>query len=249
MRKRLLCLLVLLTMVICTGCGKKEKPTSPGDVIIHDYANLLSDDEESKLREQMEGLTEYGSVIFITLSQNTTSTANYAARMYDGLLGTKSGIMFVIDMDRRNREIYIETDGYIGSIITRGKARTITDNTYKLASSQYYYACAKKTFEQASDLLAGMDIPQPMMYASNAIIAVIAGLLINFIVLRALNRKKEVGVKELGDSVRGSTHLVSNGVEVLSRNVTVIHTSSGGGGRGGFGGGGGHHSHGGGHRF
>ncbi|MBO4485187.1 MAG: TPM domain-containing protein [Lachnospiraceae bacterium] len=248
MRKRLLCLLVLLTMVICTGCGKKKKPDSPGDVIIHDYAGLLSDDEESKLREQMEGLTGYGSVIFITVNQKSTSTAKYAANMYDKLLDRESGILFVIDMGKR--EIYIETDGYIGSIITRGKARVITDNTYKLATRQYYYLCASNTFEQAGDLLAGMDIPQPMMYASNAIIAVIAGLLINFIVLRALNRKKEVGVKELGDSVRGRTHLVSNGVEVLSRNVTVIHTSSGGGGgRGGFGGGGGHHSHGGGHRF
>ena len=248
MRKRLLCLLVLLAMVICSGCGKKEKPASPGDVIIHDYASLLSDDEESKLREQMEGLTGYGSVVFITVDQKSSSTAKYASSMYDKLLDTESGILFVIDIGKR--EIYIETDGYIGSIITRGKARVITDNTHKLATSQYFYLCAKNTFEQAGDLLAGMDIPQPMMYASNAIIAVIAGLLINFIVLRALNRKKEVGVKELGDSVRGRTHLVSNGVEVLSRNVTVIHTSSGGGGgRGGFGGGGGHHSHGGGHRF
>ena len=247
MRKRLLCLLILLITVCLAGCGKKEKPSEPGTVAIYDYGSLLSAAEEEKLTSKMEELTEYGSVILITLSSNSTTTSTYAARMYDHYLGTKSGILFLIDMD--NREIYIETDGYIGSIITRGKARVITDNTYKLASAYNFYGCAEKTFKQAGDLLAGMDIPQPMMYASNAVIAVIVGLLINFIVLRALNRKKEVGVKELGGTVRGSTHMVSTGLEVISRNVTVISSSSGGhGGRGGFGGGG-HHSHGGGHRF
>ena len=246
MRKLRYLLLVLLTVVLCAGCGKKEKPTSPGTVAIYDEAKLLSAEEEEKLLTVMNRLTEYGSVVFMTVSRNNATTERLAVAEYDKLLGTDSGILFLIDMD--NREIYIETDGYIGSVITRGKARIITDNVYRYASKNQYYSCAEKTFSQTEKLLLGEDIPQPMMYASNAVIAVVLGLLINFLVLRSLNRKKEVSVRELSDNVRGNVRFDSLGVEVVSKNVTIIRSSGGGGGRGGFGGGG-HHSHGGGHRF
>ena len=86
-----------------------------------------------------------------------------------------------------------------------------------------------------------------MKYASNAVIAVLIGLLINFIVLRILNRKKEVSVEELTFANRGKAEFKGRNVDVVSRKVVVIHHSSGG--RGGGFGGGGHHSHGGGHRF
>ena len=105
-----------------------------------------------------------------------------------------------------------------------------------------------EAFEQAKALVEGRRIVEPMKYASNAVIAVLLGLLINFIVLRMLNRKREVSVKELTDANRGNATFNGRSVTVVSRHVTVISHSSGGRG-GGFGGGGGHHSHGGGHRF
>ena len=231
MRKYLLFLCVLAAILL-TGCGSHQKPATEGSIHIQDDANLFSVEELAFLRIDCKALTEYGNVGVYTT--------------YDSWFGTSSGILFVIDMS--NREIYIETDGYIGDAVTPAKARSITDNVYRLASRREYKECVSEAFEQAKALVEGRRIAEPMKYASNAVIAVLLGLLINFIVLRMLNRKKEVSVKELTDANRGNATFNGRSVTVVSRHVTVIRHSGGGGSRGGFGGGG-HHSHGGGHRF
>jgi uncharacterized protein len=247
MRKYLLFLCVLAAILL-TGCGTHQKPANRGNIQISDTANLFSYDDLAELYVACEGLTEYGNVgIYTTNITLHTKTSLIASSTYDSWFGTSSGFLFVIDM--LNREIYVETDGYIGDAVTPAKARSIADNVYKLASKGDYAGCAKKAVNQAKDLLNGYRIAEPMKYASNAVIAVLLGLLINFIVLRMLNRKKEVSVKELTDANRGSATFNGRNVTVVTRHVTVIRHSGGGGSRGGFGGGGGHHSHGGGHRF
>lgn len=257
MRKYLLFLCVLAAILL-TGCGSHPKPETKGLVRIQDDAGLFSIVDITRLREECERLTEYGHVGIYTISSdygygiNIVSpqaklyeTSAIASVKYEDWYGTSSAFLFVIDM--ANREVYIETDGYIGDTITPGKARSITDNVYKLASKRDYSGCVTKAVGQAWDLLEGRRIAEPMKYASNAVIAVLLGLVINFIVLRMLNRKKEVSVAELTFANRGKATFNGRSVTVVSRHVSVIHHSSGGG-RGGFGGGG-HHSHGGGHRF
>lgn len=247
MRKYLLFLCVLAAILL-TGCGSHQKPATEGSIHIQDDANLFSVEELAFLRIDCKALTEYGNVGVYTTKARALhdKTSDTASKTYDSWFGTSSGILFVIDMS--NREIYIETDGYIGDAVTPAKARSITDNVYRLASRREYKECVSEAFEQAKALVEGRRIAEPMKYASNAVIAVLLGLLINFIVLRMLNRKKEVSVKELTDANRGNATFNGRSVTVVSRHVTVIRHSGGGGSRGGFGGGG-HHSHGGGHRF
>ena len=256
MRKYLLFLCVLAAILL-TGCGSHPKPETRGLVRIQDDANLFSEIDLRLLYAECERLTEYGNVGIYTVGPyyaigalhgiTLAETSAIAVTQYESWFGTSSGFLFLIDMV--NREIYIETDGYIGDAVTPGKARSITDNVYKLASKGDYSGCVIKAVKQAEDLVNGRRIAEPMKYASNAVIAVLLGLLINFIVLRMLNRKKEVSVKELTDANRGKATFNGRSVTVVSRHVTVIRHSGGGGSRGGFGGGGGHHSHGGGHRF
>lgn len=248
MRKTLL-LLVLLTVLLVTGCGAAEKPDSPGKIILRDDASLFRDSQEADILEIMQDLSEYGNVAVYTIRQNRfDDTSEYAADLYGKLFDEESGLLFIIDMDQR--EIYVETDGYIGSFISRGRARVLTDNAYRLATSGQYADCAEKVLNQSLRILQGHAIPQPMVYVSNAAIALIVALLINFIVLRSLNMHSDVTVEELSTANRGRTDFQGGSVDVTSTQVVHI-SSSGGGSRGGggFHGGGGHHSHGGGHRF
>ena len=249
MRRVSLGLVLLIAVILCVGCGRKEKPTVRGEIIIEDYASLLTSEEEARLSVTMNRLTEYGNVAFITTSISRGTTDYFAMSQYNRLFGTESGILFIIDMGNRN--VFIWTDGYIGSYITRGKARVITDNVAEYATHFQYYTCAAKAFEQAEKVITGGYIPQPMVYASNAVLAVIVGLVLNFLLLRALNRKKEMtSVKELNKFVVGVTRIHSTKRNIVRTKVVHFANSSGGGFRGGGGfGGGGHIGHGGGHRF
>lgn len=249
MRKSCLSLILLLVVLLCVGCGREEKPTVRGEIIIEDYASLLTSEEKARLSVTMNRLTEYGNVAFITTSVSRGTTDYFAMSQYNRLFGTESGILFIIDMGNRN--VFIWTNGYIGSYITRGKARVITDNVAEYATRFQYYTCAAKAFEQAEKVITGGYIPQPMVYASNAVLAVIVGLVLNFLLLRALNRKKEMtSVKELNKFVVGVTRIHSTKRNIVRTKVVHFANSSGGGFRGGGGfGGGGHIGHGGGHRF
>ncbi len=249
MRKSCLSLILLLVVLLCVGCGREEKPAYPGEVYIYDSLGLLSTEETTQLWQIMHRLSEYGNVAFVTTKVTRGTTDYYASSLYDSMFGTESGIIFIIDMGQR--VVYIETDGYIGDYITRGKARVIADNVWTYARDFEYYTCAAKAFEQAEKVITGGYIPQPMVYASNAVLAVIVGLVLNFLLLRALNRKKEMtSVKELNKFVVGVTRIHSTKRNIVRTKVVHFANSSGGGFRGGGGfGGGGHGSHGGGHGF
>lgn len=267
-KKPLFLILIVFAAVALAGCTfGATKPASKGKCYLNDGANLMPSEDEAQVQEAMEKLSEYGNVAVVTTNSVAGTTAAYASDKYGSLFGTESGLLFVIDMD--NREIWIETDGYIGRYLTRGKCRTIADNVYVYASAANYAKCAILTLEQALDVMEGRQIPETMAHMSNAVLAVLAGLLINFVVLRMLNRKPEVSTTELTTANRGRATFRSvdeslSSVERRKRPAIVIlqilwailraagesggSSHSGGGGRSG--GGGGHHgSHGGGHRF
>lgn len=88
-----------------------ENPDTSYVVSIEDEADLLSDEEESRLSTQMEEITAYGNVAFVSLDTNYTSTDSYAREHYRQLFGSDSGTLFVIDMDNRN--IWIHSNGAI----------------------------------------------------------------------------------------------------------------------------------------
>ena len=114
--------------------------------------------------------------------------------------------------------------------------------------------------------MQGKYISQKMRIISGVFIAMLAAVLINFAVLRRLNRKPEVSISELSIGVKSVTRITNERVNVESRKfqtaavdkaniaitilrILLIILTSGGGGGSGKSGGGGHSSHGGGHRF
>ncbi|MBO4627761.1 MAG: TPM domain-containing protein [Lachnospiraceae bacterium] len=278
MRKMILYLAALVLAISLCGCNyaTHEKPSSPGGKYLTDHANLFEGEDLSELHKSMEKLSEYGNVGIYTIADSHygMNTATYASELYDKNFGTQSGFLFVIDM--ATREIYIETDGYIGDYVTPAKALTITDNVYRYASRGDYADCANNAILQALRLLEGKSISQKMRIVSCIFLAVISALLLNFAFLRFLNRKPAVTTGELSLVVDGHARFTNDQITVDHKTyveaaqVDKVNTallilrillillggggsgggggrSSGGGGRSG--GGGGHSSHGGGHRF
>ena len=256
MRKKLFLLLILIAvMAVFTGCGE-TMPTVSGSKDIFDEARLFSDDDRKEIFEAMDRVSQFGTVGGYTTYSSGGSTASKASKFYDRYYGSESGVLFVIDMDER--VIYIESDGYIGSFITRGKARTITDNVYKYASHEDYKTCSVEALSQVLDIMEGRRISERMGLISSIIIALMLGTLANFLLLRRINKKKEVSALEWETSNHGRVTFSGAHVEKKSRLIMAggtggssrgrFHHRSGGGFRGG-GFGGGHHSHGGGHRF
>lgn len=219
-------------------------------VYIADEEDLLTDSEETQLIEAMKPVTEYGNAGFVSCENNSVSTKQYAEQRYASVFGSESGTLLLIDMGMR--EFYIRNNGAVSKIITTAYSNTISDNIYKYASDRYYYKFAATCFLQELELLRGGKIAQPMRYISAALLALILGLLFNYLILRAVTVPRTAGNHEIIDAAQ---------VDFILRNPASRHTnttkvyspirSSGGGsggrsGGGGFSGGGGS---GGGHRF
>lgn len=216
------------------------------EAIIVDEARILSSEEESKLLKEMEGITEYSNVAFVSVAENRYSTERLAEKLNEQYFGGASGIVFIIDMD--NRYIWIDSMGAARKTITTDYAQSITDNVYSYASDEDYYKCASKAFAQMHSLFEGQWIAQPMKYISNALLAVAIALLINYFVVRMLSRASKASNSQIMGGIY--TKVDVNNARANFTHQTKVYSprsssSSGGGGRSGGGGG---HS-GGGHRF
>ncbi|SFG53480.1 TPM domain-containing protein [Oribacterium sp. WCC10] len=231
-------------------------------VYIRDEANLLTDDEEESLAVSMQPLTEIGNAAFVSsIAIHADSTDYFTEAKYQELYGWESGTMFMIDMDFR--EIYIHSDGEMFKVINRARALTITDNAYRLAGKGDYYGCANLVFDQMIRVINGERIAQPMKYTSNAVLAIIIALLMNFglLVFSRRSYAKEMKTEEVlmhamnsfvvGASVEAFIRQTKQYVSHSSGSSGGSHHSSGGShSSGGFhSSGGGHHGGGGGHRF
>ena len=240
---------------------KYTNPSTNYVVYIDDRADLITDEEEESLVTTMKGITEYGNAAFMTSEEShSDSTVYFTERKYMELFGIESGSMFMIDM--ADREICIHSDGEVYEHITNDKAETITDNAYRAAGRGEYYACAVLAFEQILKVLEGGRIAEPMKYTSNAFLAIILALLMNYGLL-SFSRKRytkviksdEVLVHTVNSFVLGAC--VEQFLRQTKKYIPPSSSSGGGGGShrsgggGGFhsSGGGGHHGGGGSHRF
>lgn len=235
--------------------GHIEEVINGYKLIISDEANLLTETERVLLKKEMEKVTKYGNVAFITINNNPLGSATrYNENYYYQTFGNDSGIVFLIDM--QNRELILSSDGYIDTIVTKSKKDSIADNVYRYASYGRYDTTAMKTFEQINKLLDGGKILEPMKYISNIFISLVLGFIVClFHVLNVSNIRKASKDDILKNCVAAVT--VANIVAKKTGTRKEYHppssSSSGGGfsgGGGGFsGGGGGFGGSSGGHRF
>lgn len=213
---------------------------------IDDRANLLDENEEKKLLDIMIPLTNYGNVVFVSTDNNLDSTENFSREYYHNKFGTSNGSLFVIDMS--NRYAYIFSDGTNYNIITRSKAYSITDNSYRYASTKDYYSCAELTFKQMLIVLEGGKIIEPMRYTSNIFIALTLSFFIGFLYVLSKSKMKKASIHDISKNCDitfniNNVHADKTGSHRVYSPVSDSSSgggSSGGGGGGSSGGGGGH---------
>lgn len=222
--------------------------------IIEDDANLIGD--KAALLEAMQPITEYAHVMFKSISYNSTSTMLYAYDYLHAVFGSDNCIIFLIDMD--NRTLYIRSDGSIIKKITNKKSELITDNVYTYASDRNYDKCAASAFSQINSVLRGYAIAEPMHIIGIAIISLLLGMIICFIIINKVSSKTAAGWAELMRGTDTSIRVGQISTKYLRTKKEKIESSGGGGFHGGghSSGGGGFHSSvggfsgsGGGHRF
>lgn len=206
---------------------------------IDDNANLLSQDERTKLFEEIKPLTKYGHVAFVSTASNTSSVSYFADSYYHSHFGTESGTIFIIDMS--NREIYIFSDGANYKTVTKSKAYSITDNTYRYATNKDYYGCASLTFKQIYTILDDGKIAEPMRYTSNIFIAITLAFFFSFLYILGKSRMVKAKDSDIANNCDidfkiGETSAIKTGQHSV---YSPVSSSSGGGSSGGGGGGGG----------
>ena len=232
--------------------GKPVNAASDYQILIDDRADLLTDEEEAKLREVMAPINEYGHAGFVTVSENSTSTASFSRAYYHEKFSTQSGTIFVIDMD--NRMIYLFSDGSNYAYITDTKAESITDNVYRLASKEAYYDCAAQAFEQVFTVLNGGKIAEPMKHISNVLLALLISFLSNFLIVDFMSRQRPASDSALARAAVRSFSMSNvqtsfTGSTKRYDPISSSDDSGSSGGGGGGGGGGGSSGGGGGHSF
>ena len=215
-------------------------PDTGYQVFIDDGEGLLSDSEEALLRREMEPLTQYGGVAFVSASAPSgTSSKEYARQQCYKYFSAESGSVFLIDMGHRN--IYIFNTGRIEKTITAAKSRTITDNVYTYASRGDYYNCAVRAMAQMQTLLEGGRIAEPMRFICAALVAVMIALLIGYWIVRATRVRSFKQNAALLGAVKTRFNIAEPEVKLVNSKKTRIIKSGGGfsgGSGGGFSGGG-----------
>lgn len=239
-----------LVLVICAA-ALSGYTLAADTLVIEDGAELLSAAEEAKLVGMYSVITEYMDAAVVTTDSVSGSTESYAESYAIRHYGNDPAVIFVIDMD--NREIYVYANGPALKTITRADARAITDNIYRDASRRDYYACADGALSQILQKCQGERLARPVKHITNALIAVLFGVLINYFFTVFTRRPR--AERRTSGSVAASVAPRQTILPGLALIVPVVigsvrrYKSSGSGGSGGGGGGGGHSGGGGGHSF
>lgn len=250
---------LLAGMPVCHGQEPEggtvySNPDTGYRVVLEDDAGLLTEEEREELAAVMAKITAYGNVAFKTIDQNFDSTRTFAGEYYGDEFGRDSGTLFLIDMDNRN--IWIHSDGAVYAVITKANAETVTDNVYRYASAADYHGCAMEAFAEIHALLEGERIARPMKYISNALLALILAMLVNFVLVICFTRLRKPGEREVLKSIHRKFQYTKPGATFTYQTkiydpVSDSGGSSGGGSSGGGSGGstGGSSGGGGGHSF
>ena len=247
MKKLILFLLALVLMI--PGLAAAETMTRQNGetgykAVVDDSANLLDAAEYDGVFAAMMPVTDVCNAGFYTYSGQDQAYVMNKAKAWANTVFKEypSGTctLFIIDMATRQLAVWSSSD--VEQTLTQSKSYTITDNVYKYASCGQYAACAESAFNQMNRALKGEKVSGPMRVISNALLALLAALLLAYLFISArMEQEIKVSMPDIVTATTGA------GAVIAAKRLTrkVRHSSSSGGG-GFHGGGGGFHGGGGG---
>ena len=192
----------------------------------------LTPEEEEELIPYMAESSDGGFVLLITTDHNEYGNAeSYAGNYYRSQIPDESGVLFLIDLDTRKLLFYSE--GEYKRELTSSKMNIIGDNIYKYATNGDFYTCAREAFTQVSDVLEGRRISARMKYISNACLAILLALIINYFIARAVSGTAKPSDESIVDSLYSQFSFTDPNVTFLHESRKYSPRSSGSGGSGG----------------
>ena len=243
MKKILAFLLILPLLVPVLAAAETRTNETTGFIaVLDDSGSLLDTAEYDGVWETMMPVTEYCNVGFYTCSGSDKTYVMDKAKAWANANFKGTCTLFIIDMATRQLAVWSSTD--VQKTLTQSKGYTITDNVYKYASRGDYAGCAESAFNQMYKVLKGVNVKGPMRVISNALLALLAAILLAYLFISA-RMEQEVKVS-MPDII--TTTAAGAGAVIAAKKLTrkVKHSSSsggggfhGGGGGGGFSGGGG----------
>ena len=243
MKKILAFLLILLLLVPVLAAAETRTNETTGFIaVLDDSGSLLDTAEYDGVWEAMMPVTEYCNVGFYTCSGSDKTYVMDKAKAWANANFKGTCTLFIIDMATRQLAVWSSTD--VQKTLSQSKGYTITDNVYKYASRGDYAGCAESAFNQMYKVLKGVNVKGPMRVISNALLALLAAILLAYLFISA-RMEQEVKVS-MPDII--TTTAAGAGAVIAAKKLTrkVKHSSSsggggfhGGGGGGGFSGGGG----------
>ena len=216
--------------------------------VIEDQAGLLDSAEYDSLFATMMPITEVCNAGFYTYQGESSEYVLTKAKTWANSNFTGTVTLFIIDMATRQLAVWSSSD--VEQTLTQAKGYTITDNVYKYASRGQYAACAEAAFNQMNRALKGEQVSGPMRVISNALLALLAALLLAYLFISArMEQEVKVSMPDIVTATTGAGAVIA--AKRLTRKVRHSSSSGGGfhggggggfsGGGGGFGGGGGSH--------
>lgn len=200
---------------------------------IYDFANLFSEGEEIELYDQAQKFIEKENldIAIVTISTNNkTSSMAYADDFYDyndfGIGDDSSGILLLIDMDKRN--IWISTTGEAIEKYSDSKIDNMLDKIQPCIKNKNYYEGAKEFINYSDSRRKQISL-----------ILFIIGIILSAIIASAFCGIFALKHKPVKLSNNANNYLDKSSINITNRkdifvstytSKTVIETSSGGGG-------------------
>ena len=249
--KKILAFLLILTLILpgfALAETKEERNEETGfRAVIDDDAGLLDEAEYDGVMATMAPITAYCNVGFYTYGGTSRDYVLDKAKSWAADEFGTSCTLFIIDMATRQLAVWSSSD--VQKTLTQAKAYTITDNIYSYASRKQYAACAEGAFNQMYRVLKGEKVSGPMRLISNALLAMLAAILLAYLFISArMEQEVKVSLPEIATATVGAGAVIA--AKKLTRKVKHSSSSGSGGGfhgggfssgGGGFGGGGGSH--------
>lgn len=217
------------------GLPSRNNGETGFSAVIADEADLLTPDEESKLLEKMVPLTAYANIAVYTVD-TPTNLQDYerAKQKRAELFGqTADAAVFMVDMYLRR--IIIQRRGNMETFFNNSRANNITNNVASIAKKGDYYRTCATAMEQMLDVIRDRNIPEPMKYLSNGVIALMLGSLIAYLIavvtsttIRKFALKKADSSETISLNEQPLQVKVFSGVKVGERSVTHSSSDSGG---------------------
>ena len=156
----LTCVVILVLLSAVSFAFAAVEPSSPNsDILVCDFADLLSEDEEATLSEQLNEIRarlDFDVVIVTTDGYEAGGIVEYADAFYEeggyGAGDERDGCVFVLDMGER--EYYISTAGFGIYALSDSILEYMEGEFLDLLSEGYYYQAFSNFASDASYFVA-----------------------------------------------------------------------------------------------